>query len=69
MRFFAGIHFEDLDVQFLADGEHVGGLVHAAVRNVGHVQHAVHAADVDEGAVIEQAAHRAADHRRPPAAR
>ena len=60
--FFGGIDFENLDVELLADREHIGRLIDAPVRDIGDVQHAVHAADVDECAVIEQTAHRAVHH-------
>ncbi len=56
------IHLQDLDVEFLPDRQHIGRLVHPAVRDIGHVQHAVHAANIDERAVIEQAAHSAVHH-------
>ena len=54
-----GIHLQDLGLDLLADRQHVGRLVDAAPGNVGHVQQRVHAADIDEGAVVGQAADRA----------
>ena len=54
-----GIHLEDPRLHLVAHLEHIGGLVDAAPGNVGHVQQRIHAADIDEGAVIGQAAHRA----------
>ena len=57
-----GIDLENLHVELLADRESVGRLIHAPVRNIGDMQHAVHPADIDESPVIEQAAHRAMHH-------
>ena len=57
MRFLAGSTFRILTSSCWPTVEHVGRLIDASMRNIGHVQHAVHAADVDKRAVIEQAAH------------
>ena len=57
--FLGGIHLEDPRLHLVAHLEHVGRLVDAAPGDVGHVQQGIHAADIDEGAVIGQAAHRA----------
>ena len=46
------IHLEDQHFELLAHAEHIGRFVHAAVRNVRDVQHAVHAAHIDKCAVI-----------------
>src|SRR5580704_2882732 len=54
--FLAGVDFEDLNVELLTNGEDVGGLVYTAVRDIRDVQHAIDAADIDKGAVIEQTA-------------
>ena len=55
-----GIDLEHLGFDLLAHREHVGGLVDAAPGDLADMQQAVHAADVDEGAVVGQAADRAA---------
>src|ERR1035437_3483772 len=57
--FLAGIDLEDARLHLVADLEDVGGLVDAAPGDVGHMQQGIDAADIDEGAVIGQAAHRA----------
>ena len=57
------VHLQNLDLDLLADRQHVRRFIDAPARNVGHVHHAVHAADVDERAVIHQGANRARDHR------
>ena len=57
-----GIDFEDADLDLLADGEHVFGLVDAAPRDVADVEQAVDAAEVDECAVGHEAAHGAVEH-------
>src|SRR5580692_7684194 len=49
--FGCGIDFENPDLQFLADRQYILGLIHAAPRDVAHVQQAVDAAQVDERAV------------------
>ena len=46
-----GIDFEDADLDLLADGEHVFGLVDAAPRDVADVKQTVDAAEIDECAV------------------
>ena len=46
-----GIDFENADLDLLADGEHVFGLVDAAPRDVADMEQAVDAAEVDECAV------------------
>ena len=56
-----GIDFEDADLKFLADGEHVFGLGDAAAGDVADVEQAVDAAEVDECAVGHEAAHGAGD--------
>src|ERR1019366_7214421 len=57
--FLGGIHLEDPRLHLVAHLEDVGRLIDAAPGDVGHVQQGVHSADIDEGAVIGQAAHRA----------
>ncbi len=54
-----GVHFQDLGFHRLANRQYIGRLVHARPGNIGHVQQAVHAADIHERAEIGQAAHRA----------
>ena len=56
-----GIDFEDFDLEFLADGEDVFGAGDARMGDVGDVQQAVEAADVDEGAVGHKGADGAGD--------
>ncbi len=51
-----GIDFEDADLEFLADGEHVFGLGDAAVGDVADVEQAVDAAEIDEGSVGHEGA-------------
>src|SRR6185503_2874438 len=46
------VDLDDLDLHLLADVEHFGRVIDAAPRNVGDVQQAVDAAEVDEGAVV-----------------
>ena len=47
-----GVELEDLDLDLVADLEHLGRVVDAAPAHVGDVQQAVDAAEVDEGAVL-----------------
>jgi hypothetical protein len=47
-----GVDLDDLDLDRLADGQDVGGMVDALPRDVGDMQQAVDAAEIDEGAVI-----------------
>ena len=60
--FGVGIDFEDADLDLLADGEHVFGLVDAAPGDVADVEKAIDAAEVDECAVGREAAHGAVEH-------
>src|SRR5688500_6509430 len=46
------VDVEDLDLDFLADGDHLGRVRDPAVRHVGDVEQAVHAAEVDERAEV-----------------
>src|SRR4029077_486396 len=46
------IDLDDLDLHLLADIEHLGGMIDAPPGDVGDVQQAVDAAEVDESAVI-----------------
>src|SRR5579859_925275 len=55
------VHFEYARFNRLADGEHVSGLVDPAPGNVTHVKQAVDLANIDEGAVVSQAAHHTVD--------
>src|SRR3569833_4225557 len=59
----ARIDFQNFDVELLADRKNIRRLVHPPVRDVGNMQHAVDAADVNESAVIEQAANGPANDR------
>ena len=59
IRCFIGIDIQDLRFDLLADRQNIGGLVDARPGNIADVQQRVHAADIDESAVISQAAHRA----------
>jgi hypothetical protein len=56
------IDLQQLDLNFLSDGENVFGATDAAPGDVADVQQAVDAAEVNEGAVGGQAAHLPADH-------
>ncbi len=53
------IYLEDFDLQLLADGKHIFRLVHTVPCDVAYVEQAVHTADVNEGSIAHQAAHRA----------
>ena len=55
------VDFEDFELEFLADGEHVFGLGDAGVGDVGDVEQAVDAAEVDECAVGHEGADGAGD--------
>jgi hypothetical protein len=55
------VDFENLDLKLLADGEHVFGLIDARVGDVGDVEQAVYAAEVDESAIGNEAADGAGD--------
>ena len=46
------VEFEDFDFHFVADVDDFGGVFDAFPRHVGDVEQAVHAADVEEGAVV-----------------
>ena len=46
-----GIEGDDVHVEVIADGNDLGGVLDAAPAQLGDVNHAVHAADVDEHAV------------------
>ena len=46
------VDVEDLDLDFLADRDHLGRVGHPAVGHVGDVEQPVHAAQVDEGAEV-----------------
>ena len=52
MRWVSGLKRMDLDVDRLADLQGVRRMVDAAPRDVGHVQQAVDAAQIDEGTVV-----------------
>src|SRR5690606_30188322 len=49
------VHLQNLDGDLLTLGEHVGRPLHPAPGQFGHVQQAVHAAQVDEGAEVGDA--------------
>src|SRR3954449_9217895 len=53
------VDIEDLDLDFLTDGDHFGGVGHPTVRHVGDVQQPVDATEVDEGAEICDVLHHA----------
>src|SRR5690606_13677096 len=46
------VDLDDLDLDLLADGQHLGRVVDATPCDVGDMQQAVNAAEIDEGAVI-----------------
>ncbi len=56
-----GVDFEDLDLEFLADGQDVFRLGDAGVGDVADVEQAVDAADIDECAVGHEGADGAGD--------
>src|SRR6202171_3827980 len=47
-----GGDLDELDLDLLTDVEHLGGMIDAPPRDVGDVQQAVDAAEIDEGAVV-----------------
>ena len=55
------VDLDDLDLDLLADVEHLGRVIDAPPGDVGDVQEAVDAAEVDEGAVIGDVLDRAVD--------
>ncbi len=46
------VDVENLDLDFLADRHHLGGMRDPSVRHVGDVEQAVHAAEIDEGTEV-----------------
>src|SRR5580658_11519 len=56
------VDLDDPDLHLLADRQHLGRMVDAAPGDVGDVQQAVDAAEVDERAVIGDVLHGAVDH-------
>jgi len=50
MRWVSWFDLDDLDLDLLADVEHLGGMIDAPPRDVGDVQQAVDAAEIHEGA-------------------
>src|SRR5262249_53869965 len=57
-----GIDADDLHLDRLADGENVGGMIDALPRDVGHMEQAVDAAQIDERAVVGDVLDHAVDH-------
>ena len=55
------VDLDDLDLHLLADIEHLGRVIDPAPGDVGDVQQAVDAAEVDEGAVVGDVLHHAVD--------
>src|SRR5947209_3018211 len=55
------VDLDDLDLHLLADIEHFGRMVDAAPGDVGDVQQAVDAAEIDEGAIFGDILHHAVD--------
>ena len=53
---FSFVIVEDPDFDLLADGEHVGRLLYARRNDLADVKKGIEAAEVDEGAVIGEAA-------------
>src|SRR6476469_8206431 len=56
------VDLDDLDLDGLADGEHFGRVIDPAPGNIGDVQEAVDAAEVDERTVIGDVLDHAVDH-------
>src|SRR6185437_6032747 len=56
------VDLDDLDLHGLADGQHLGRVVDAAPGDIGDVQQAVDAAEVDERTVIGDVLDHAVDH-------
>ena len=48
---FSLIEADDINIDLVADGQHIGGLLDAAPAQLGDVHHTVNAADVDERTV------------------
>src|SRR5262249_6924084 len=59
----ARLHLDDLDLQLLADGQHILRMARALKRQLAHMQHALEAAEIDESAVVLERRHPAAQHR------
>ena len=57
-----GIQLDDLHVDLLTHADDLRGMTHAMPGQIGHVNQAVHAADVHESAEVGQAANNALDH-------
>ncbi len=57
-----GLDLEHLDLDLLADLEHVLGMGGPRKADLAHVEHALEAAEVDEGAVVGERRHLAAHH-------
>ena len=55
------VDLDDLDLHLLADVEHFGRVIDAPPGDVGDVQEAVDAAEIDEGAVVGDVLHHAVD--------
>src|SRR3984893_937257 len=55
------VDLDDLDLDLLADVEHLGRMIDAPPRDVGDVQQAVDAAEIHEGAVVGDALDHAVD--------
>src|SRR6476646_2832511 len=55
------VDLDDLDLHLLADIEHFGRVIDAPPGDVGDVQQAVDAAEIDEGAVVGDVLHHAVD--------
>src|SRR5215471_9077450 len=55
------VDLDDLDLHLLADVEHLGRVIDAPPCDVGDVQQAVDAAEIDEGAVVGDVLHHAID--------
>ena len=56
------VDLDNLDIDVLADRQHLGRVIDAPPRDVGDVQQAVDTAKVDEGAVVGDVLHHAFDH-------
>src|SRR5213078_778948 len=56
------VDLDDLDLHGLADGEHLGRVIDPAPGDIGDVQQAVDAAEIDERAVVGDVLDHAVDH-------
>ena len=57
------VELQHFDGDFVAGMHHLGGMVHASVRHVAHVQQSIDAAQINERAIFGEVFHHPGDHR------